>query len=779
MIICGCTLHAWAAPSATTTTLAITSSGSAIASDGSVASGSEITLTATVNAGSTKLTIGQINFCDASVTSCTGIHLLGTAQLTTTGTAALRLHPGIGSHSYKAFFAGTPNGAISTAASTSSPVTLTVTGTLPTAATITASGNAGNYSLTATVTGQINAAGLPAPAGTVSFLDTTNSLSLGSATLGPGAAVSFLNAGNPAPGKDPLGLAVGDFNGDGIPDLAVTTASAETVAILLGNGDGTFSATALVPIAGPDAQQVVVGDFNGDGKADIALLFADINVVQVLLGNGDGTFTVLPTIPAPSAAGFLFATADFNRDGNADLVLANSTTNKLTILLGKGDGTFTASATTPAISGFPQAVAVGDFNGDSLPDLAVLITPTTGATPGSVEILLGNENGTFIPETASPVTGDNPSSIVAGDFNGDGFLDLAVSNLYVDTNQPGTVTVLLGHGDGTFTPAAASPTVGFLPNSIAAGDFNGDGVADLATANEGGAASVLLGKGDGTFATALSPMAGLSPCFLTVGDFNGDDLTDLAVSDCYTPNGSSSTVSVLLSQLTRTATATANGISPSGIGTHQVAASYAGNSLFAATTSATTGLTAVAPPSFAISGSAVSVAPGAITGNTSAISVAPSGGFTGAVTLTAAITSGPLNPVNPPTFSFGTTSPISITGASPGTATLTITTVSQGGCVQATRSAPDFPWHRTGVGAVLACLLFFCLPARQRRWRTMLGIALFLVVLCTGVEACGGNKSSATCLAILPATTSGNYTVTVTGVSGAITEQGTVTLTVQ
>lgn len=776
--LCALAPRASAAPASTTTTLAITSGGNAIASGGTVASGSVVTLTAMVAAGSKAVTVGQVNFCNASATYCTDIYLLGTAQLTSAGTAVFRFIPGIGSHRYKAVFRGTPNSTQAYAASTSDTVTLTVTGTSPTTTAIAPSGGAGNYSLTATVTGHINAPSLPAPAGSVSFLDTAdNNLSLGTATLGPGAAaaVSFLNSSNPTPGLDPLGLAVGDFNGDGIPDLVVTTASAETVAIFLGNGDGTFSAAGLVPIAGPDAQQVVVGDFNGDGKADIALLFADINLVQVLLGNGDGTFTVMPAIPVPNPEGFLFATADFNGDGKADLVLANTATNTLTILLGNGDGTFSAAAATPAMNGLPQAVAVGDFNGDGIPDLAVAIDIDQIGVPGSVAILLGNGDGTFTLKAESFVTGDSPSSIVVGDFNGDGILDLAVANGYDNTLYPGTVTVLLGNGDGTFTPTKVSPVTGFIPNSIAVGDFNGDGIADLATANEGGMATVLLGNGDGTFATGLSPAAGGSPCFITAGDFNGDGLTDLAVSDCYTPSGSLSTVSVLLSQLTRTATATSTGISPVGVGIHLVAASYPGNSTYSSSVSATTGLTA---NGFVISGTAVTVLPGASTGNTSTITVTPSGGFTGLVMLTAAITSSPAGVVNPPTFSFGATSPVSVTGIPAGVATLTITTYAAAGCGQARNSSPEFPWYRTG-GAVLACLFFFCLPARQRRWRAMLGIALFLVILSTGVEACGGRAANGVCLAISPATTVGNYTVTVTGTSGAITEQGAITLTVQ
>lgn len=783
-VLCTGIPQASAAPASTTTTLAMTSGGNAVTPGGSVASGSEITLTATVAAGLAAVTVGQVNFCDASATYCTDIHLLGTAQLIQTGagagTAVLRLHPGIGDHSYKATFAGTPNGATVYAASTSSTATLTVTGTFPTTTAIAQSGSAGNYSLTATVTGKVNAATLPAPAGTVSFLDTSNSnLSLGSATLGTGAAtaVSFLNSSNLEQGRNPLGLAVGDFNGDGIPDLVVATASAETVAIFLGNSDGTFSAAGLVPIAGPDAQQVVVGDFNGDGKADVALLFADINLVQVLLGNGDGTFNVMPAIPVSSPAGYLFTTADFNGDGKADLVLANYLTDTLTMLLGNGDGTFTTAPATPAMNGFPQAVAVGDFNGDGIPDLAVLITPGAEYTPGSVAILLGNGNGTFTQQAESPVTGDNPISIVTGDFRGNGSLDLAVANTYVDTGAPGTVTVLLGNGNGTFTPTAVSPVVGLLPYSIAVGDFNGDGKADLVTSNAGSdTETVLLGKGDGTFAVAASPTVGKTPNVSAVGDFNGDGLSDVAAA-----NNDASSVTVLLAQETWTATATATGISPTGTGIHQVDADYPGNSTFGSSISTTTGLTAVPPPSFAITGTAVTVLPGASNGNTSTITVSPSGAFTGNVVLTAVVTSSPANALDPPTFSFGTTSPASITGAAAGTATLTITTTAStsSSCTASNKTDHGIPWYAGG-GAVLACVLFFGIPGRRRGWRTMLGMLALLVVLTSDMLACGSGSPDTSCPGpVTPGTTSGSYTVTVTGTSGATTATGTVALTVQ
>jgi hypothetical protein len=224
------------AESTTTTALAVTSSGAPVTS---VAAGSAVTLSATVTAGSTTLTAGSVNFCDASATYCEDIHLLGTAQLTSAGKATLKFIPGIGSHSYKAVFTGT-NGNASSASSASA---LTVTGAVATTTTIAQSGVVGNYSLTATVT----ATGPIAPTGGVSFLDTSNAnFLLGSATLGAGSeTLSWLTPQTYATGTTPTSFAVGDFNGDGIPDLAVANQSSNTVTILLGNGDGTFTPYAV------------------------------------------------------------------------------------------------------------------------------------------------------------------------------------------------------------------------------------------------------------------------------------------------------------------------------------------------------------------------------------------------------------------------------------------------------------------------------------------------------------------------------------------------------
>ena len=775
--ICAVAPQAFAAPVATTTTLAITSGGNALTSGGSVASGSEVTLTASVSFGSMNLTVGQVNFCDTATNYCTDIHLLGTAQLTSAGTAVLRIHPGIGSHSYKAVFAGTPNGVLSTAASASNAVAVTVTGTFPTTTAIAASGSAGNYTLTATVTGSVNATGLPAPAGSVSFLDTSNSNAvLASPSLGNAVFASALvNVSKPQIGNEPTAILAGDFNGDGNLDLAVEiNETTQSVSILLGDGTGNFTEVTKSPITAK-GRPILVQDFNGDGIPDL-LLSSDLNnTITILLGNGDGTFTVAPGSPFTTNSGvYPIVVADFNGDGIPDIAAAGG--YYLVIMSGNGDGSFKQMRISySASSSFFEAalwdsMVTGDFNGDGIADFAVLETTSSQ----SVAIFLGNGEGTFSQVSSNTVSSEgagSPTSLAMGDFNGDGKLDLAVP-VY---GSSGSLAILLGNGDGTFYQASGNPVaVEDWPNRVKVGDFNGDGIPDVfvAAQTNGQTLNILLGNGDGTFSQMPTGSAQL-PCgsSTVLGDFNGDGVTDIVSSSFY-----DSTAELLLTQLTQTTTATATGIAPVGTGIHLVDASYAENSTYSSSISATTGLTATG---YAITGTSVSVAAGASTGNTSTITVTPSGNFTGPVTLTAAITSSPAGAVNPPTFSFGATSPVSITDASAGTASMTITTVAAAGCGQARLSAPVFPWYRTG-GAVLACVFFFCLPARRRRWRAMLGMVLFLVILSSGVAACGGSSSGGgSCLVTRAATTSGTYTVTLTGTSGTIKETSTVTLTVQ
>jgi hypothetical protein len=190
----------------------------------------------------------------------------------------------------------------------------------------------------------------------------------------------------------------------------------------------------------------------------------------------------------------------------------------------------------------------------------------------------------------------------------------------------------------------------------------------------------------------------------------------------------------------------------------------------------------LAAGTFDLAGTTVTMAAGAIGGNTSTITITPSGGFTGAIELSGAITASPAGAQNAPTLSFGSTSPVNITSPSAATATLTITTIAAG---SATLVYPAMP-HRGGTifgGAALACVLLFFFPAR-RRWRTMLGLAALLGALAGGAVSCGSNVSRN-----VVTNTGGNggnggtapgvYTITVTGNSGAMAETCEITVTVQ
>jgi FG-GAP-like repeat/FG-GAP repeat len=341
----------------------------------------------------------------------------------------------------------------------------------------------------------------------------------------------------------PQSVAVGDFNGDGNLDLAVSVYSFETalsdLTILLGNGNGTFKQGPRVGVAGQNVNNAVVADFNGDGIPDLAISLPDANEIQVLLGNGDGSFT--PLSPVSAAAIFVIATGDFNHDGKPDLALVNPGAESVTILLGNGDGTFAEKSRIP-ISGAPTAIAVGDLNLDGKPDLAVV----NGSTQ-SVTILLGKGNGTFTKLASQPATGVEPLSIAIGDFNGDGLPDLAVSNQNYGYPNLGSVTVLLGNGKGAFRSTSVSPETGSIPDKILVADFNGDGKPDLVTSNAGSnTISLLLGKGHGVFAKAQSFAAGTDPLGAALGDFNGEGIADVVVA-----NNTTASVTVLLTKRPR------------------------------------------------------------------------------------------------------------------------------------------------------------------------------------------------------------------------------------
>jgi len=254
--------------------------------------------------------------------------------------------------------------------------------------------------------------------------------------------------------------------------------------VFLGNGDGTFQPQQTYTVLN-NPKGISVGDFDGDGVADLAVTNNGSSKVSVLLGNGDGTFQPQQTYPV-GAQPLGVAVGDFNGDGFADLAVTNQNDNTVSVLLNKGDGTGTfQSQQTFATGNVPDGVAIGDFNGDGIPDLAV-----TNQNDATVSVLLGNGDGTFLTQQTY-AAGGGPFGVAVADFNGDCIADLAVTN-----TGGGTVSVLLGNGkngkgDGTFQTQQAY-AVGSGPGGIAVDDFNGDGVPDVATANNYNT-SILLG----------------------------------------------------------------------------------------------------------------------------------------------------------------------------------------------------------------------------------------------------------------------------------------------
>ncbi len=351
-------------------------------------------------------------------------------------------------------------------------------------------------------------------------------------TEGDGSASLFMATGSGSgnfSGLTPLALAggaaavaVGDFNGDGIPDLAVATNF--DVSILLGDASGSFSGPRVFA-AGKLPRSVAVGDFNGDTLLDLAVANFLSDNVSILLGNGRGAFS-RPNHFRVGDGPVSVVIGDFNGDAILDLVSGSS--NHVSILLGHGTGAFSGPTHLNAGT-VPRSVAVGDFNGDTFLDLAV-----ANLQSGNVSILLGDGGGTFSDPTHFRV-GTRPASVAVGDFNGDAVLDLAVSNFLNDN-----VSILQGEGDGGFVGPSNYPA-GSGPGEVVVGDFDSDGFSDLAViSGKSDRVSVLLGDGGGTFSDPTSFTVGELPESLAIGDFNGDAVLDLAVA-----NARSNSVSIL------------------------------------------------------------------------------------------------------------------------------------------------------------------------------------------------------------------------------------------
>jgi hypothetical protein len=545
------------------------------------------------------------------------------------------------------------------------------------------------------------------------------------------------------------GFVAGDFLGDGVPVVALGGPVATSMVGYLSSATGATTQPLTLP-RGTGTNQVV-GNYGGDA------LHAPSTSTAISLDSGS-KFTPSITLSAPSSAVF-----DQSVTLTANVTSTSGTpTGTVTFLTGSttlGSGTLssgTASITTKLPAGTDSLTATypGDAN-------------FTTATSTAQSVVVSKANAT-ITLAASALT------ITAGASE-----TLTVTLPADDASPSGTVTFLLGTttlGTSTVSAGTATFTTSTLPagkDSITA-TWTGDASYSTATS------SALLISVSPTFqltSSAGTIYSGMSDTItVTVTQTSGSPVPTGTVT---LTSGTYASQPATLSNGTATISIPANTL-PSG--TITLAAAYSGDQVYPASTGTiVVTVSTDPPPGFTISGHALTLNAGTTTGNTVTVTLTPVTGFTGTVNLAAAVTSSPSNANDPPTLSFGSSNSLALTGSTPATATLTITTTA---ATQAANEGNDkadpFKWVKRG-GALLACTVLLWIPRRKLmnfRFRTSLLLLLLAGILTGALGACSSSHST-TPPATKPGTTSGAYTITVTGTSGSVTSSGTVTLTVQ
>lgn len=657
-----------------------------------------------------------------------------------------------------------------------------------------------------------------------SFRDTVNYY----ASSGPNSGYGFQ--------QQAVNIASGDFNGDGIPDFVIGNTNKGNnsgVTVFISNADGTLN-PGVNYVSGStnySLQYVAVADFNGDGILDIAATDNFNGVVQIFTGNGDGTFTAgatYATDPATAANPVSLVVGDFNNDGKPDLAVVNNyggtpaTSATVGILINNGIGGFNPAVTYALSNVATEITAAALVNGNKNLDLVVplfgacALNPAPCPHPGTaVAILLGKGDGTFTsqPDFQLGAAYFNPYYAAVGDLNGDGKVDLAVT-IEDQKNFHQGIALALGNGDGTFQAPTLLPSTvqnAFqdvpLPGYVHIVDLNKDGVPDLVYSNsQFSTVGVLYGQGGGAFYDPIEFPADRWAWGLALVDFNGDGATDVVVSGnsldfsgvavlfntggvktTLTPSanpsspGAAVTYTATLASPVKgitaiptgkvtfsnggtalgSATVSATGVatfktSPLPGGTYNITAQYSGDGNFLPTTSAV--LVEMVPAySLSANSNSQTVNPGSAASYK--ITQAILGGYNGTVNFPATACSGL------PSGTACSFSPASVTGA--GTTTLTITTAGPTGALVTPQNlmphALDLWASLSGVGLV-GMMLAGDWSGRNRR-RMGIALAILAVIFLITLVGCGsGGSSTATTGGGGPTggTPAGTYTVTVT-----------------
>jgi hypothetical protein len=746
------------APAKTTPTVTVTPSAS------SITTAQPLTVTVAVAGGTGNPTpTGSVTLASGSYTSATTTLSGGSATMTIpAGSLA------VGSDGFTASY--TPDaGSSSTyniATGYSSAVTVTQAKTTPT---VTVTPSASSITTAQPLTVTVAVSGTPTPTGSViltggGYTSTATTLSSGSASIN-------ISAGSLATGSDTLTASyTPDSSSSSTYNSATGTSS--TVAVTQPKTTPTMTVTpsaSSITTAQPLTVTVALSG-TPTPTGSVTLTGGGYSSTQTLSG-GSATFTI--AAGSLSIGGYTF-TANYTPDSSSSSTYNSATgSNSVTVT--------TPAKTTPTITwSTPAAITYGTALSATQLDATASVAGTFSYSPSLGTVLAAGSQtltANFTPtdttdynnatatvtltvNKATPtITWRTPAAITVGTA-------LSGTQLNATANVPGTFVYSPAVGTAMSTAGNITLSTTFTPT---------DTTDDNSTS-----ATVVLTV---TTPAKTTPTVTVTPSASSLTTAQALTVT-VAVSGTPTPTGS---VTLSSGTYTSAATTLSSGSAtinvPAGSlasGTDQLTASYTGDTNYNASTgSASVTVTTAGSSSFTVTGPAVSVTPGATTGNTSTITLTPSGGFTGAVALTAAITSSPTGAAYPPTLSFGSTSPVSITGSNAGTATLTISTTAATTATLVHPKHPAVPWYAAG-GATLACILLFGVPTRRRRWRTMLGMLFLVAILAGGMSACtkplstlkGGGTSN-------PGTTAGTYTITVTGTSGSTTATGIVALTVQ